>query len=562
MVKDQEKQGIKRSKYSFSYFLLVCSVFFASQSPLLAQGFEQEFKKIERLQDRSSYDSALLLANQLLAKERGNTENELSLLLNKQISFYYLGKYDSMRAGNRALLGKIEPSSPLYPNWRFVQALLYGEEGAYREAIKNLKEAEVLFEQRNLSGNLAKVYNSLGSNFKDLGEWAQAKVYYKKGKQTHLALGDSLGVVMSNNNLGVVYRGLNQLDSAIYVYKEASTWLEALENNFLLAQNQLNIGNVYEQKGDLVQAEAYFKNCLHLSEMAGVQYGVLLSRLNLGNLYRLQKNYLKSEEWLNLALNQAIEMGITRERGLALERLSWLARDTKDFEKAYFLAEDATRIKDSLLSESVKKESLSLQERYESERKTNEILVLEAKNQRFFLAVVLGGIGILVLFILVLSGMYRQKKLLNQKLLAETSQYTLTKTIEAKDIELTAQALQIIQIKKLLDRPEQADVLDSEGKDTGIKQETFEFLQTELEYRVREVNGDFYKLLLTKYPDLKPSELKLCSYLRLNLSTKELAGVLNKSVRTIENTRFSIRKKMGLGPEDNLVAQLIAVEEK
>jgi DNA-binding CsgD family transcriptional regulator len=61
---------------------------------------------------------------------------------------------------------------------------------------------------------------------------------------------------------------------------------------------------------------------------------------------------------------------------------------------------------------------------------------------------------------------------------------------------------------------------------------------------------------------MKPAELKLCSYLRLNLSTKELAEILNKSARTIENARFSIRKKMGLKPEDNLVAQLIAVEER
>ena len=107
-----------------------------------AQNFDQEIKKIERLQDKSAYDSALILANQLLAVEGRNTENVLSLLLNKQISFYYLGKYDSMRQGNRFLLGKIDASSPLYPNWRFVQALLYGEDGAYQEAIRSLKEAE------------------------------------------------------------------------------------------------------------------------------------------------------------------------------------------------------------------------------------------------------------------------------------------------------------------------------------------------------------------------------------------------------------------------------------
>lgn len=560
MVQNQESAQFKKvGKPMHSCVLLL--LFFLGVSPLvLAQNFDQEIKKIERLQDKSAYDSALILANQLLAVEGRNTENVLSLLLNKQISFYYLGKYDSMRQGNRFLLGKIDASSPLYPNWRFVQALLYGEDGAYQEAIRSLKEAEQLFEQRNMDSNLAKVFNSLGTNFKKLEEFAQAKVYYKKGERINRALGDSLGVVMANNNLGAVYRSLNQLDSAIVVYLEASTWLNALENNFLLAQNQLNIGNVYEQKGDLEQAEIYFKNCLNLSEKVGLQYGVMLSRLNLGNLYRLQKDYSRSKEWLNLALSKAEKMSLAREKGLALERLSWLARDTKDYERAYFLIVDASKIKDSLLSESVKKESLALQERYESERKSNEILLLDAANQRFLLIVVLGGIVLFALLSLVFFGLYRQKRLVNEKLIAEAQQRDLSRAIQTKDMELTAQALQILQIKKLLEEQSAAGLLDEEGN--SIKRETFEFLQTELENRITESNGDFFKNLLAAYPDLKPTELKLCSYLRLNLSTKELAEVLNKSARTIENTRFSIRKKMGLGPEDNLVAQLIAVEEK
>jgi tetratricopeptide (TPR) repeat protein len=545
-------------------FFLLCILFLGAQGFLQAQSFDQEIKKIEALQDRSAYDSALLLTNQLLAKEGAGSENGLSLLLNKQIFFYYLGKYDSMRLGNRALLGKIKPSSSLYPNWRFVQSLLYGEDGAYHEAIRSLKEAELLFEQRNMQANLASVYNGLGGNFKELEEYAQAKAYYKKGKRINLALGDSLGVVMSNNNLGAVYRSLNQLDSAIASYLEAAVLLRALDNTFLLAQNQLNIGNIYEQQGDLDAAEAYFIRCLTLSEGAGINYGMLLSRLNLGNLYRLKKEYVKSKDWLDQALNQANSMGLAREKGLALERLSWLARDTQDFQGAYLLGLDATKIKDSLLSESVKKESLALQERYESEKKANEILLLQSDNQRIVVILFICSIGILVLVILVLFGSYRQKRLLNQQLLSEVQQKNLSTAIEVKDMELTAQALQILQIKKLLDE-QYASVMDGEdgqGSTLVAKQETFELLQYELENRITEANGDFFKNLLLAYPDLKPTELKLCSYLRLNLSTKELADVLNKSVRTVENTRFSIRKKMGLVPEDNLVAQLIAVERR
>ncbi len=115
MVQNQEGVQFKKVRKSmFSCLLLL--LFFLGVSPLvLAQNIDQEIKKIERLQDKSAYDSALLLANQLLAEEGADTENGRSLLLTKQTSFYYLGKYDSMRQGNRALLGKIEASSPCIP---------------------------------------------------------------------------------------------------------------------------------------------------------------------------------------------------------------------------------------------------------------------------------------------------------------------------------------------------------------------------------------------------------------------------------------------------------------
>jgi len=104
MVQNQESTGIEVFRKGILSLALLFFIFLGSSPATWAQNFEQDFKKIERLQDRSAYDSALLLANQLLEVEGRNTENALRLLLNKQISFYYLGKYDSMRQGNRALL--------------------------------------------------------------------------------------------------------------------------------------------------------------------------------------------------------------------------------------------------------------------------------------------------------------------------------------------------------------------------------------------------------------------------------------------------------------------------
>lgn len=543
---------------------LVLALACFSVTAVQAQSFDQQLKKIETLQERSVYDSALTLTNTLLASDRLDADQVISLLLSKQLSFYYLGKYDSMRIGSKTLARKITPSSKLYANWLFTKGLLSGEEGGYEEAIRSLKEAELIFEKQKQLANLAKVYNSLGTNFRELQEFNQAKTYYKKGRTLHKSLGDSLGVVMADNNLGSVYRSEDRLDSALFYYEEAALLLSAQKNIFLLAQNQLNIGNTYIEREQFDRAEPYFMRCLALSEEAGIDYGVLMSRLNIGNLYRLKKEFVKGKEWLNLALEQANTMGLPRERGYVLEGLSLLALDSKDFEGAYRFGMESQKIKDSLASEPVKLKSLALEEQYEAEKKANEILQLEAEKQRVILIISLCGICLLVLVVFWLYGRYRQNRLLNQKLLLEAQQKELHSAIQVKDMELTAQTLQLLQFKKLLNK--QSGQLAAEKKEAtedqgllGLQQETYDLLQQELETRITEANDDFLNLLLLTYPDLKPNELLLCAYLRLNLSIKDLSEVLNKSGRSIENSRSSIRQKMGLAPKDSLVAHLIAM---
>ncbi len=206
----------------------------------------------------------------------------------------------------------------------------------------------------------------------------------------------------------------------------------------------------------------------------------------------------------------------------------------------------------------------ALQKKFENEKSENEVLNLKTKNQQATLGLLAAGVGILLLITFILYVLYRQKRLLAEKLLAESEREVLSKSLQVKDMELTTQALQLLQLKKKMeDHVQDAEEDLAEGKEKKERfqlRESFDVLLKDFETRISTSNEDFYQKLLRAYPDMKPSELKLCSYLRLNLSTKELAEILNKSVRTIENTRFSIRKKMGLGPEDNLIGRLIAME--
>ncbi|MGC4039465.1 MAG: triple tyrosine motif-containing protein [Flavobacterium sp.] len=70
---------------------------------------------------------------------------------------------------------------------------------------------------------------------------------------------------------------------------------------------------------------------------------------------------------------------------------------------------------------------------------------------------------------------------------------------------------------------------------------------------------DFLKKIKTAHPSLTPSDLKLCAYLRLNLTSKEIAPMLNISIRSVEIKRYRLRKKLNLLHDDGLVNYILSI---
>ncbi len=70
-------------------------------------------------------------------------------------------------------------------------------------------------------------------------------------------------------------------------------------------------------------------------------------------------------------------------------------------------------------------------------------------------------------------------------------------------------------------------------------------------------HNDFFVALKEKHTNLTPNELKLCAYLRMNLSTKEMAQMMNISVRGVEVSRYRLRKKLQIPTETNLFTYLL-----
>jgi len=81
----------------------------------------------------------------------------------------------------------------------------------------------------------------------------------------------------------------------------------------------------------------------------------------------------------------------------------------------------------------------------------------------------------------------------------------------------------------------------------------------QFESRIKESDQEFYRNLGVKHPNLTPAEIKLCFFLRLNLSTKEIAGMTFQTYDSVRIARTRLRKKMNLTNDDNLVGYLFSI---
>ncbi len=75
-----------------------------------------------------------------------------------------------------------------------------------------------------------------------------------------------------------------------------------------------------------------------------------------------------------------------------------------------------------------------------------------------------------------------------------------------------------------------------------------------------QVYGNYLSLLKSKFPSLTSTDLKLCAYLRINLSSKEISQLMNISVRGVEIGRYRLRKKLNIPTEENLFDFLLNIK--
>ncbi len=198
------------------------------------------------------------------------------------------------------------------------------------------------------------------------------------------------------------------------------------------------------------------------------------------------------------------------------------------------------------------------------------------------LAQVLSLIGIIGLFYLFrlyhLNRLEKQRKKLDIERLRQLEEEKIKAAndklqldISHKRQELANSAITLVQKNETLSQIKER-LLDIKKKSSDTKglskdfQSLFHLIDVHIstsedwvlfETNFNEIHNDFFKRLTNEYPQLSPSDLTLAAYLRMNLSSKEIAPLLNITLRGLENKRYYLRKKLNLPTKQNLSLFLI-----
>ncbi|MCR8561281.1 transcriptional regulator [Mucilaginibacter sp. BJC16-A38] len=164
----------------------------------------------------------------------------------------------------------------------------------------------------------------------------------------------------------------------------------------------------------------------------------------------------------------------------------------------------------------------------------------------------------------------KQEAIINEQEIVKIKNEQLQADLASKSRELANSAMNIVYKNELLQKisEEMTHLKDSSGKQLAeeqlrrIQKVIDEGMSDERDWNIfessfNEAHENFFKKLKSGHPDLVPNDLKLCAYLRMNMSSKEMASLLNISLRGVEIRRYRLRKKLNLEHDKNLVEFLI-----
>lgn len=406
-------------------------------------------------------------------------------------------------------------------------------------------------EQNEVENLLAVIYSRLNNRNKAL-------YYFKRIYKFHNGQNNFAGAGKILNNIGMTFLDFQEPDSALIYYTQAIPFLQKAQDDNGLVRIYAGMARAYAKQNRAANAETYFQKAMEKAEKLNDTEIFHFIYFSVAEYY-LQKG--EPETALQYA-KKAFDLNIERysvNNMVVLKLLYEIYNELNDYKQASHYFQEYDKVRDSLKIEekTINVEKQRIEHDYMARQ---EIDKLNEKQSQLMLIII-----ILTLFVVLLvSGVFiirYKNKLVKEKLKNELNIYRekeLKNLIELKDKELATKTIvetkreeiynSILKDLKLVHlkthKGETREILDNVL--SRLESNTNKAAWEEFEMRFTKVYESFYQNLSEKHPKLSIYDKRVCALIRLNLTTKEIADLTGVTVRSVENTRTRLRKKLNL----------------
>lgn len=488
--------------------------------------------------------------------------------------------------------------------------MIYHFMGDYAKSIEYYHKSLRIAEETGHKISASWCVNNIGAIYYYQGDYDMAQEYYKKALKLKEEISEIRGIAHVYNNLGEVSQIKKKYPEAIKYYQQAIEISDSLKENPLSTLLYLNIGDIKKEQKNLIAALPNYYKALRLATDIGYNEMIARSNWSIAEVYLANSNISDAipfaEKGYSIAQNTENLEAIKK----AAEVLANVYAQSNNYKKAYDFHKIYKSLTDSLVNEKSKKSVYHLKISYETEKKEQQITFLAKQNKNQKITNIIVSIA-LVLSVLIMILLYSRFKMRRKVWLAKKQQadaeleeqkaiqkqqelHSKLKLEEEhrKQEELKAQAeLTLLNNEKLqieLDHShrelssstmyayqkneilgkisEIIAQLTPENKETKEKVKELKSIVKNnlddknewerLKLHFEKVHPEFFKRLQQKCPSLTQHEQKHCAYLRIKLSNKEIAALLNVSPKSMQMARYRLKKKMDLGADDDLLEMI------
>jgi signal transduction histidine kinase len=258
--------------------------------------------------------------------------------------------------------------------------LIYNVQGDYEKALDYCLQSVRILENENDIKALGRAYNHLGIIYYIINDMPKAKEIMLKSLSFCERINDDLILAVSHEHLGIFYIKKNEYDKALFHINKSKELREAKNDLLGLSGSYDNLAIIYRNLEKFKDAITYFQKSIELKNRLENKRGMASSLAGIGLTYYKMGQYEKGLNNMKEAFEIRKELNDKRGMVASLIRLADIYAAMGDFKNAYESTNLSKSYSDSLLNEQKNKAIAQLQEEFQTERKSKEILLLQKEN--------------------------------------------------------------------------------------------------------------------------------------------------------------------------------------